>query len=542
MGFFDIFKRRPKPTPSAPTVPQVGVDAEIEDLAAYIKRYGVPPLGNSGLSRTAFDAVSNWMSGQGGINDPAMASAYLFAATIDWQTISNMCRASWLSRKIVWKKPKDTMRPGYTMIFEGMGDKRKGDTETAGDILRRNITRRWDADNKLIEAQAWGRQFGGSIIVVDIKGQLLDQPLPIKDGTVDYSSIGKGSLNSLRVWDRWRANHDGELDDNNDSPNRGKPMFHVLSADGGLTGQRVHWTRVLRFDGDQVDWWTWRANACWHDSVLQVLVDSLKQYDTLTGAVSSLVPKARQDIVYAKKAAEYASTAEGRQKMAARYSAAQRLASTNNVRVYDKDTEEVVQQTFNFAGLDNIWQKSMMEIGGGGGYPSSVLFDNQPAGMRGGQAGEASLTNYYDDLAADRNSYLKPRQLTLYEIIARDTFGEVPPGFSIDYAPFQTATELERSTINLNRANADHIRIQDKVATPRMVAAQNKEDSVYTVATQEDVDKAPDEYPTVPAPGVPGPSGATKPGKEKPANGNEDPDAETVTPSEESKIEKEEAA
>lgn len=519
MGFFNFFKRRHTlKADAAPQVPQWRVDAEIEDIASYIKRYGVPPLENGPLSKNAFDAVSNWMSGQGGINDPAMASAYLFAATIDWQTISNMCRASWLARKIVWKKARDKMRPGYTLVFEGMGDKRKGDTETAGDILRRNIARRWDADNKIVEADAWGRQFGGSIFVVDIKGQLLDQPLPVKNGMVDYSSIGKDSLNSLRVWDRWRANHDGELDDNNDSPNRGKPMFHVLSADGGLTGQRVHWTRCIQFDGDIVDWWTWRANACWHDSVLQVLVDSLKQYDTLTGAVSSLVPKARQDVVYAKDAAKNAATAEGRQKMSNRYSAAARLASTNNVRVYDMDAERVEQQTFNFGGLDNIWQKSMMEIGGGGGYPSSVLFDNQPSGLRGGQGGEASLTNYYDDLAAERSSYLKLRQLLLYEIIARDAFGEVPQGFSIEYAPFQTATEYERSQINLNRANADHIRIQDKVVSPRDVASQNKEDSVYTVVTQESVNKVPEDAPAAPASAIPGaPAPAEK--ETKPAKG-----------------------
>ena len=485
---FDFLKRIFRKQQTAIVSPPHPVFDSDDDDEQYVRHAGPsraydPAKGP--LTRKGFDAISNWMTGQGGINDPAMASAYLFAATIDWQTISNMCRASWLARKLVWKKAKDMMRPGYALVFEGMGDKAAKSDLTSGDRLRRAITRRWDADNKIIEAIAWARQFGGSIIVIDIKGQLLDQPLPIKDGAVDYSSIGKGSLNSLRVWDRWRANHDGEIDDNNDSPNRGKPMFYVLSADGGLVGQRVHWSRVIRFDGDLVDWWTWRANACWHDSVLQVALDPIRQYDTLAGAITSLVPKVRQEIVYADKAAEMASTAGGREKMRLRYQTTARMASMNNVRVYDMKTEKVEQQTYSFANLDHIWEKAMMESGAAAGYPSSVLFDNQPAGLNA--SGDASKKNYYDDLGAERENMLKPRQLALYECIARNEFGDLPMGFTLEYKPFESASELEKSTINLNRANADHTRIQDGVITAGLAMNQCKEDDIYTVATQEDV-------------------------------------------------------
>ena len=496
MGFFahiaSAFRRNPA-NPAAPIIVS-GVTSEDEDLEEYVRKFGPPPAPPPDqkyygpLSKKGFDSMSNWMSGQGGFNDPAIAAAYLFAATIDWQTISNMCRASWLARKIVWKRPRDMMRPGYNLVFEGMGDKAKGSIETNGDRLRKAITRKWDADNKLIEGIAWGRQFGGSVIVIETKGDMLDKPFPITNGSADYSSIKKDSLLSLRVWDRWRASHDGALDNNKESPNRGKPEFYVLSANDGQTGVRVHWTRVLRFDGDIVDWWTWRANACWHDSVLQVAIDTLKQYDMLTGAITSLVPKARQDVVYAKKAAERASTAEGRKMMQQRFGATARMASTFNVRVYDMDTERAEQQTFNFGNLDHIWEKAMMESGACAGYPSSVLFDNQPAGLNA--SGDASKENYYDDLGAERLNMLKPRQLALYEIIARNEFGDVPKGFDIVYNPFRSASELEKSTINKNRADADHVRILDGIITPGLVADELKEDSVYRTMTQEDVDLA----------------------------------------------------
>lgn len=457
-------------------------DANQLDAEQSQRRFGPFP------TQQAFDAVANWMTGQGGVGDPAMATAYLYAATTDWQTLRNMCRVSWLARKIVWKKPRDIMRPGYSLVWEGAGDKREGAVDTDADRVRRAIVQKWDANNKLIEAMAWAREFGGSIIVIGIKGQNLEEPLPIKDGRVDYSVIGKGSLQSLMVWDRWRANHDGEMDWDPNSPNRGRPKFYVISADGGMTGQRVHWTRAIRFDGDTVDWWTWIANACWHDSVLQVVIDRLKQYDTLSNAISSLVPKARRDVVYAEGAAKAASTAEGRAAMSARYQAVHQRAGIWQMAVYDKDKEKLEQQTYNFANLDKIWEKSMREVGGACGYPVSILFDDQPSGLNAD--GTASQQNYYDDLGAERESMLQPRHLALLEVIVRDELGMLPAGFSIKYGQFRTPSVLEAAQINKMNAEADHIRIEDKIITPERAMAECKEHSVYTTATQEDVDAA----------------------------------------------------
>jgi hypothetical protein len=139
------------------------------------------------------------------------------------------------------------------------------------------------------------------------------------------------------------------------------------------------------------------------------------------------------------------------------------------------------------------------------------LFGDEPAGMNA--TGDASQRNYYDDIASARETELKPQHLALLECIARHEFGELPPGFSIQYKPLWQASDLEKSTINLNRANADAIRIKDGVISPDLAARQAKEDSLYSTMTQEDVDmvaelkesmqeEEPDEV-VVPQPGVP---------------------------------------
>jgi len=236
-----------------------------------------------------------------------------------------------------------------------------------------------------------------------------------------------------------------------------------------------------------VPWWTWRANGAWHDSILQVLIDPLKQYDSMTGAISALIPKARQDVVMAKGAAKELSTSGGAAAMAARYAASARLASLYNLWVFDKDTEQYMQQTFSFAGLDKIWEKAMKEVAGSTGYPVSVLFGDEPSGLNA--TGDASQRNYYDEIAAARETELKPAHMVLLECVARHEFGYLPPGFTIQYKPLWQASDLEKSTINLNRANADHARLQDGVVSPATVARENKELNVYTTVTQEEVDQ-----------------------------------------------------
>jgi hypothetical protein len=455
------------------------------------------------LKREGFDAMANWMTGQGGIGDPATASQYLYSATLVQQQIVNICRVSWLARKIVWKKPKDTFRAGYNLIWEGSGEKsgdkgkklRKGEKpktpgagSTDADRVRYAIQQKWNGDAKMIEAIAMARQFGGSVIVIGIKGQKLEDPMPMKDGKIDYSVIKKGGLQSLQVWDRWRANHDGEMDGDPDSPNRGKPMFHMLSSDGSWGGQRVHWSRVLRFDGDKVDWFTWRGNACWDDSVLQVLMDDLKQYDSITSAISALVPKSLRDIIFAKNAAKAASTAEGEASMSRRYGATARIASMWNVSVYDMENEKHEQRTFNFAGLDKIWEKSMVSISGSSGYPVTVLFGDEPSGLAA--TGDASQRNYYNEIEAERTLVAAAQHAALVECIVRNELGDLPPGFQIEYRPLWQPTATELATINKAHAEADHLRIDDGVITPGLAMREAKELSFYKTATQEDVDLA----------------------------------------------------
>lgn len=435
----------------------------------------------------SFDAIYNYLSGQGGRNDKSIAAEWMMSMTYNHQALTNLNRVSWIARKVVRKKPMDMIRSGYDLVWEDSGRSvREGrEKNTEMDSVRKAIAAH-KADVKLVEAKMWSRLYGGAIMLLGINGQDLTEPLPVKDGCVDYSSVGKGGLKYVHVFDRWRAAHSGVIDSDPNSPNCGNPLTYIINATDSNPGQQVHWTRVIRFDGAKVPWWTWRQNACWHDSELQVLIDLLKQYDATTQGITHLIQEANIDVIKAKGLAKTLGTKAGQEAVEARYGMTARHKSMFNMMLIDQEVEDYQRHPFQFSGLDRIWEKNMVEVAGATDYPVTVLFGRSPAGMNA--TGESDLQIYYDDLAALRETELRPQHAALLEVITRSTLGKLPDGFSFTYRPLWEPTAVEKSQIQLNRANRDKTYVDMGAVTVTLIARELKEDSAYRTMTQEDVD------------------------------------------------------
>jgi len=439
----------------------------------------------------SFDAIYNYLSGQGGINDKSLAAEWMTALTVNHQEVTNVFRMSWIARKVVAKKPRDMLRSGYDLAWEDSGSKvetnRGCERNTEMDAVRMGIAAH-NADVKLVEAKTWARLYGGCIMLLGLDGQDLTTPLPVKDGKVDYSSVGKGSLKYVHVFDRWRAAHTGVIDSDPTSPNCGNPETYIINATDTNPGQIVHWTRVIRFDGAKVPWWTFRQNACWHDSELQILMDMLKQHDSTASGITHLIQEANIDVIKAKGLTKTLANEAGQAAIEARYGLTSRYKSMFNMLIIDQDAEDYARHPFQFSGLDRIWEKNMVEVAGAADYPVAVLFGRSPAGLNA--TGESDMQLYYDDLAALRESELRPQHAQLLEVITRSTLGHLPDGFSFTYRSLWEPTAVERSTMQTNRANRDKTYLDMGIVTPGLVARELKEDSVYKSMTQEDVELA----------------------------------------------------
>lgn len=436
---------------------------------------------------TALDGIINLLAGAGGPYDKATATEWAWARTIDFQSVTNLFRASWLAKKIVTARNDDMLRAGIMLDWDGHDPKNKD-----SDLVKNAITR-WKMWLKLRECLYYKSLYGGSIIVLGIghkNPELADltKPLPMKDGAVDYSVIGKGGLRYMHVFDRWRANYDGVLD-NMDvaSPNLGKPMYHVLSGGADMfTGQRVHWSRVIRFGGSWVPWTIEMSNAMWPDSDLQAVLDNLRTYDSTTSAIASLIFEANIDVIRSSSLVKNLAADGGEDAVNKRYLQIAKQKSNYRMMVLDKDEEEYQRFPFQFSGLDKIWDKVMLDVAGATGYPVTRLFGQAPAGLNA--TGDADMRNYYDGVASGMELDLRPSMHTLLEVIIRNELGRLPDGFGFDFGPLWQPDPMQKADIQLKRAQRDKLYVVDiQCATPGLIMRELKEDGVFRTAEDEDV-------------------------------------------------------
>ena len=103
----------------------------------------------------------------------------------------------------------------------------------------------WDS---LCDTVKWARLYGGSLAVMMIDGQDASQPLRL-------DTIAEGQFKGLCVLDRWLV-QPTLTDLVVSGPELGMPRYYDVVADSmALPRQRIHYSRVLRFDGVTLPYW-----------------------------------------------------------------------------------------------------------------------------------------------------------------------------------------------------------------------------------------------------------------------------------------------
>jgi len=221
---------------------------------------------------------------------------------------------------------------------------------------------------------------------------------------------------------------------------------------------------------------------------LQVVLDTLKTYDSTTAAIANLIFEANVDVLKSSSLVKSLASAGGEEAVLARYLQASKQKGNYRMLVIDKDEEDYQRYPFNFSGLDKIWEKVMLDVAGATEYPVTRLFGQAPAGLNA--TGDPDMRNYYDSVSATMEDELRPRLSILLEVIIRNELGYLPDGLKFEWEPLWQPTPTEQSQIALNRANRDKLYIDMQAATPGLIARELKEDGVYRMMEDADVDMA----------------------------------------------------
>lgn len=419
-------------------------------------------------------ALKNEKTGIGTTRDQRTYTDYVPTGFINRVVLESIFNNSWLGNRIISTLPEDMIRPWRRCTWDGIKD----DDQNVKAITK--YERKVKAKKRLLTGSKWSRLYGGALLIPVLKSQpdeVLAEPL-------DYESIEKDDLVAIHVFDRWRCAHDGTLINDALNPQNGMPEHYRLAE----SSVRLHHTRVIRLDGRELPYFNWRANSMWNVSVLQILINNLKQYDTAVAAITQMMFQMNVDIIMQSGLRAALSTKDGGAKALERFRQFALNKSFNGVGVLDKDTEEYQRHPYTFGGVDTAFDKVMYDVCGAADVPFTRLFGQSPAGMNA--TGESDDRHYYNHVASRREEHLDDPLAQLDEFLVRSALGHMPDGYESTWNDAWQATEAEQAQTEYTRAQTRALDLQSGAIDEGIIAQDLYDRRVYKGMTQTHVKNA----------------------------------------------------
>lgn len=481
---------------------------------------------HAGSSRVrSADSFQNFESRLGiGTDNQSSASMYGFnpisrnRLQLDW-----MYRGSWLVRQAIDAPADDMTREGVEIQSDMSPD------DLA--LLHGNMQSLavWPS---LASNAKWARLYGGSIAYIQIEGQNPSTPLRVE-------SVTKGQFKGLLILDRWMVQPSLTIPIREAGPDLGMPMFYDVVADAiAIPRMRIHHSRVIRMDGDELPYWQRIAENGWGLSVIEPLYDRLVAFDSTTQGAAQLVYKAHLRTVSVEGLREILAAGGQAYESLVRQFEMIRLMQTNEglTLIDAKDKFEAHQYTF--SGLSDVLLQFAQQLSGALQIPLTRLFGQSPVGLNA--TGESDMRNYYDGIKAKQEKTLRRPLTILFDVICMSTFGAKPDGqFGFDFNPLYGLTDVEKGQVTTATTEAI-VKVEDAgIISPQIALKELKQLSkitgVFSNITDEDIEAAESEPPGSesadplglgPMPTVPGmvmPGAAQVAGADMPEEGLEAP-------------------
>ena len=225
--------------------------------------------------------------------------------------------------------------------------------------------------------------------------------------------------------------------------------------EGSYVNVRIHSSRVARFDGLYLPWNVRVRNTGWGQSVLQLIWESFKRYESAMAGLESMTTDA--DLFVHKIPGLFNRIASGNES-----DLRKRLEANNLSRsVYGGmvvDVEEDLQ--FLNRALANIASATdpfVKDLQAATGWPASILMGDSPGGL--GKEGRfeervwASLVEQWQEV------YLRTpiTEIFQYILASREgpTRGRPPQNWAVEFPSVFTETDTERAALRLQVAQID---------------------------------------------------------------------------------------
>ncbi|WP_312126306.1 anti-CBASS protein Acb1 family protein [Brevundimonas sp.] len=379
---------------------------------------------------TIGDGLANALSGLNTERDKA-AHSYYAEPTVDPAELINAYRGSWMARKIVDIPALDSCRAWRAWQAAD------GQIE-----LIEAEEKRLNAQGKVLEARKKARLFGGAAVYADF-GDDASKPL-------DLERVKKGGIRFLTVFTP-RQLVPGEIETDPMSEFFGMPKEFTVA--GGAAGHaRIHPSRLTTFYGAELPDRDITSSAFgWGDSVLVSVMSAVKQAESASANINSLIFEANVDVVSIEGLAEILKMAGGEDKV--RDLLKLNLDAKSNLRALILDAKNTyARKAVSFASLPDLLDRFDQHAAGAADIPMTRFMGMSPGGLN--SAGESDLRNYYDRISAGQTLEMGPALTRLDEALIRSATGTRDPAIHYDWNPLWQLSEKDKADIFKTKSDA----------------------------------------------------------------------------------------
>lgn len=386
----------------------------------------VPP---KRIANNRRDGWANLWTGVGMLNvDKRTKTAFQARKRLDDDTLRSIYRENGIGKRIIEVPTLAMTRAGFEVVGDPDKMVQARFEETGINASIKNLIR-------------WSKLFGGALGVIGADdGQKYDQPLDLRR---------LRNVTHLHVFPRPRVTFTtADLYSDPANPKFGQPQFYRIAPLSGRVFV-VHESRTVRMDGRPVDDITRWQNWGWGDPVYQSCFEKLRQIGAVFDSAEFIV----EDFVHGV----YSITgmndmiAEGREKeILTRLDIMAKTTHVSNDKLIDKDLEGYTKVASSVAGLSDLLDRFMASLSADAdGIPVTLLFGKSAAGLNA--TGEGDERNFYDQVAAEQEEYLRPVLERLCELIflSQDGYfdGQEPENWWIEFNALRQMTDKERADI-----------------------------------------------------------------------------------------------
>jgi phage-related protein (TIGR01555 family) len=330
------------------------------------------------------------------------------------------------------------------------------------------------------KAWKWARQYGGAgILMVVDDGLMLDEPM-------DLTRVR--SIKSLVVLNRWELIA-WELVSDLESPEFGEASVYELapanSTDTRLYSQKVHRSRIIRFDGAPLSRRLWEVNGRWHDSILNKMLNAIRNYEGAHDSVAAAIQDFRLVVLKLKYLADMVGSDDSK-KLMDRVNLMNTTKSILNAICIDAENESLDHVGTDFANIEKVLGKVEDRLVTSTDLPHTVVLGEGAQGTLGG-GGESEDDNVKELVTGQQELVLAPALDRLFEVMmaAKDgpTNGKDVEDLSYSFRPLWQESESEKAMTHKTQAEADAIYIDRGVVSPQTIASSRFGGSEYSSET-----------------------------------------------------------